>query len=78
MKKFSLLNHERIPMHEIMAEDEISSVLKQYGIGKEQLPKIKVNDPVIKEINATVGDVVKITRINPTSGKSYYYRLVIE
>ncbi|AEH60372.1 RNA polymerase Rpb5 [Methanosalsum zhilinae DSM 4017] len=78
MKKFSLLDHERIPKHEIMAEDEIKSVLKEYDIEKEQLPKIKANDPVVKEIDASVGDVVKITRISPTAGKAYYYRLVID
>lgn len=77
MRKFSLLDHQLIPKHEIMPEDELKSVLKQYAIEKEQLPKIKVVDPVIQEIGAQVGDVVKITRNSQTAGEAFYYRLVI-
>ncbi|WP_340820647.1 DNA-directed RNA polymerase subunit H [Methanolobus sp. WCC4] len=77
MRKYSLLDHQSIPKHEIMPEDELRSVLKQYAIEKEQLPKIKVVDPVIQEIGAQVGEVVKITRISQTAGESFYYRLVI-
>jgi DNA-directed RNA polymerase subunit H len=60
-----------------MLEDELKSVLKQFAIEKEQLPKIKVVDPVIQEIGAQVGDVVKITRNSQTAGEAFYYRLVI-
>jgi len=77
LRKFSLLDHQLIPKHEIMLEDELKSVLKQYAIEKEQLPKIKVVDPVIQEIGAQVGDVVKITRISQTASEAFYYRLVI-
>ncbi len=77
MRKFSLLDHELIPKHEIMSEDELKSVLNQYKIGKEQLPKIKDDDPIIQEIGAQVGEVVKITRNSQTAGEAYYYRLVI-
>jgi DNA-directed RNA polymerase subunit H len=78
LSKFSLLDHEFIPHHEIIDEDEIKSVLKEYNIGREQLPKIKIEDPVIKEIGAEVGDVVKITRKSQTAGEAPYYRYVIE
>jgi DNA-directed RNA polymerase subunit H len=78
LSKFSLLDHEFIPRHEIIDEDEIKSVLKEYNIGREHLPKIKIEDPVIKEIGAEVGDVVKITRKSQTAGEAPYYRYVIE
>ncbi|SFM92329.1 DNA-directed RNA polymerase subunit H [Methanolobus profundi] len=77
MRKFSLLDHQLIPKHEIMPEDELRSVLKQYAIEKEQLPKIKVVDPIIQEIGAQVGEVVKITRNSQTADEAFYYRLVI-
>ena len=77
MRNFSLLDHELIPKHEIMSEDELKTVLKIYNIGKEQLPKIKVDDPVIQEIGAQAGEVVKITRNSQTAGEAFYYRLVI-
>ncbi|MDK2834642.1 MAG: DNA-directed polymerase subunit [Methanolobus sp.] len=76
-RKYSLLNHELIPKHEIMSEEELKLVLKSYNIEKEQLPKIKVEDPVIKEIGAQVGEVVRITRNSQTAGEAFYYRLVI-
>lgn len=77
MRKFSLLDHQLIPKHEIMSEDDLKSVLKHYAIEKEQLPKIKVVDPVIQEIGAQAGEVVKITRNSQTAGEAFYYRLVI-
>lgn len=77
MRKFSLLDHQLIPKHEIMSEDELKSVLKHYAIEKEQLPKIKVVDPVIQEIGVQAGEVVKITRNSQTAGEAFYYRLVI-
>jgi len=61
-----------------MSEGELKSILSKYSIEKEQLPKIKAQDPVVKEIGAVVGDVVKITRKSQTAGEAEYYRLVIE
>ncbi len=94
MKKFSLLDHNSVPKHEIMQEDEIQLLLNTYHIGKEQLPKIKGvkkgtekvtkkstdkgADPVVKELGAEIGDIIKITRISQTAGESLYYRLVID
>ena len=78
MTKFSLLDHGSVPKHEIMSEGELKSVLSKFSIEKEQLPKIKVQDPVSKEIGVALGDVVKITRKSQTAGEADYYRLVIE
>ncbi|MDO9518497.1 MAG: DNA-directed RNA polymerase subunit H [Methanosarcinaceae archaeon] len=78
MRKFSLLDHNSVPKHEIIQEDDIRSLLEKYQIEKEQLPKLKESDPVAKELEAVVGDIVKITRISQTAGESLYYRLVIE
>ena len=78
MTKFSLLNHESVPKHEIIYESELKSVLSNYLVEKEQLPKIKVHDPVCKEMGAAVGDVIKIARKSQTAGEAEYYRFVIE
>jgi DNA-directed RNA polymerase subunit H len=78
LTKFSLLDHELVPKHEIMSEGELKSVLGKFSVEKEQLPKIKVQDPVCKEVGAAIGDVVKITRKSQTAGEAEYYRLVIE
>jgi DNA-directed RNA polymerase subunit H len=76
--KVSILEHELVPKHEIAGEEEVAELLDTYKIRKEQLPKIKLSDPVIKEIKAEVGDVVRITRRSEVAGKSLSYRLVIE
>jgi len=62
-----------------MGEDEVAELLRTYKIQKEQLPKIKAADPVIKELKeAAVGDVIRVRRVSKTAGKAVSYRLVIE
>ncbi|MCL7414943.1 MAG: DNA-directed RNA polymerase subunit H [ANME-2 cluster archaeon] len=78
MKDFSLLNNDLVPQHILMPENEVNKVLKEHYLDKEQLPKIKITDPVTLEIGAEVGDVVKIIRKSPTAGEAVIFRLVIE
>ena len=74
--KVSILEHELVPLHEVMTEREVEELLNKYKIKKEQLPKIKASDPVIKEIKAREGDVVRIMRKSRTAGRFMSYRLV--
>ncbi|MFN3383670.1 MAG: DNA-directed RNA polymerase subunit H [Archaeoglobaceae archaeon] len=76
--KVNLQDHVLVPKHEILKEEEVKELLKLLGVSKEQLPKIKASDPIIKEIGAKPGDVVKITRKSLTAGVSIFYRLVVE
>lgn len=74
--EFDLLNHELVPKQEIAKKDEVDELLKKYNITKEQLPKIRLKDPIAKRIGAKDGDVIKVTRKSPTAGVSIYYRIV--
>jgi DNA-directed RNA polymerase subunit H len=76
--KISILEHELVPEHMVIDESAVEELLGRYKIRKEQLPKIKLSDPVIKEIKAELGDVVEIKRRSRTAGKIISYRLVIE
>ena len=76
-REFRPLEHKMVPMHEILDESELKKVLSEYNIEKEQMPKIRVSDPVSISIKAKVGDVVRIIRVSPTAGKAIFYRLVI-
>ena len=67
-----------VPKHEILKEAERDSVLNKYGITLKQLPRIVSTDPVIKLIEAEIGDVVKITRKSRTAGETDYYRVVVK
>lgn len=78
MDKEKILDHELVPKHEILDEEEAEEVLEKYGAKEGKMPKIKENDNVIKAIGAEPGDLIKITRDSPTAGKSLYYRRVVE
>jgi len=75
--KISLLEHDMIPKHEILSAEELEDVLNKYNITVDQLPKIKVTDPVCELIGAKLSQVLKITRNSPTAEKAVYYRLVV-
>jgi len=81
-KSFNPLNHQIVPQHILLSEKEEAQVLKELSkmqkTEKEQLPKIKKNDPVIVKINAQVGDIIKVIRKSQTAGEGIFYRLVIE
>ncbi len=72
-----LFEHELVPEHEIVGEEEREKLLGQLGIEASQLPKIRQNDPLIKLLRAEPGDIIRIKRNSPTAGKSTYYRLVV-
>ena len=76
-EEYSSLDHILTPHHEKLSEEEIDYVTKKYNLNKAKLPAISLSDPAVKSISVQSGDVVKITRISPTSGEMYYYRMVI-
>lgn len=77
-EEFNILNHELVPEHIILKENEIKEVLEKFKIGPQNLPKILLSDPAVKAINAKEGDVLKIVRKSKTAGTSIYYRVVVK
>ncbi len=75
--KIRLQDHILVPKHEVLSKEEAEELLRVLGVSKEQLPKIRADDPIVKEIGAKPGDIVKITRESLTAGKSVFYRLVV-
>jgi DNA-directed RNA polymerase subunit H len=76
--RFNVLNHDIVPQHMLLAEEDVATLLEKYQIVKEQLPKIKSSDPAVKVIHAKVGDVVQVIRPSPTAGTFTAFRLVVE
>jgi len=75
-REINILKHRLVPEHTVISGDELKELLVKLGILPSQLPKILNTDPVVKEIDAKPGDVLKIVRNSPTAGKTTYYRIV--
>jgi DNA-directed RNA polymerase subunit H len=76
--KLNVLEHVMVPDHQIMSEDEVSTLFSTYNITSEQLPKIYHDDPAVKIIGAKAGDVIRIIRQSHTAGRAESFRLVIK
>jgi DNA-directed RNA polymerase subunit H len=77
VKKLTLFDHEIVPVHRALTEEEMIKLFSKYNITKLNLPKISKRDPCIKLIKAKPGDVIEITRNSKTAGISKYYRVVV-
>ena len=74
--QFNVLEHQYVPVHEIMDDEETKRVIRQYNITNyDQLPNISRYDPVAQAIGIRPGQICKITRPSKTSIISYYYRV---
>ncbi|MEF8907228.1 MAG: DNA-directed RNA polymerase subunit H [Haloarculaceae archaeon] len=70
--------HELVPDHTVLDEGALEDVLEEYNIKKTDLPKIKRTDPALQDVDAGVGDVVRIERNSRTTDTAVVYRLVVE
>jgi DNA-directed RNA polymerase subunit H len=75
--EFDIKKHILVPEHTKITEEEKIELLKKLGAKNKQMPKILLTDPAIKDIDAKIGDIIKIKRKSPTAKESIYYRLVI-
>ncbi|MBX0322994.1 DNA-directed RNA polymerase subunit H [Halomicroarcula sp. F13] len=69
--------HDLVPDHSVVDEDDLEAVLDEYDIKKTDLPKIKRADPALPD-DAEVGDVIRIERDSRTTDTAVVYRLVVE
>jgi DNA-directed RNA polymerase subunit H len=77
-QKFNIMNHELVPQHMIISEEEKKELFKKYDINPDQLPKMLDTDPVSIAIGAKPGQFVKIIRKSHTAKEAVAYRLVVE
>jgi DNA-directed RNA polymerase subunit H len=76
-RKVNILEHELVPQHILLSEEEAKRILKRMGVSKLQLPWMLASDPVSKALGAKPGDVVMILRKSPTAGVSVAFRYVV-
>ena len=79
---FNVLEHNLVPEHTLLTEEEADAVLKDLKISRDQLPKIRMNDAAVKVLVQIYGPiepgrVIKVVRKSKTAEEFIAYRLVI-
>jgi DNA-directed RNA polymerase subunit H len=69
------LEHELVPEHVLLGEEDKQKVLAKYGVGESNFPVILLSDPAIIGLEAKPGDMILIRRKDWT-GDCDYFRVV--
>ena len=77
-QKFKVDKHILTPKHIKISEKEKILLLEKYQVTSKELPKVFKTDAAIKDLDAKIGDVIKILRKSPTAGESIFYRVVTD
>jgi len=79
---FNVLEHELVPEHYLLSEEEAQEILEGMRLTRDQLPKIRHSDAcirILENIYGTIqeGRVIRIVRKSPTAEEFVAYRLVV-
>ena len=77
ISSINIMEHELVPKHEVLSKEEKEDVLSNFKITKDELPQILSSDPVLQQLKAKSGDVIRIIRFSQTAGETIYYRVVV-
>ena len=72
-----LQSHHCAPDYEILTRDEIESFKNDYNVNLTKMKQLLYSDPVVKYLNLSKGNIVRIIRKSMQSGRSVDYRLVV-
>ena len=71
---YNIAKHDYVPKHEIVKDEHVDEILNTYNITVEELPGIRVNDPMARYVGAKAGQLIRIHRKSKNMGESIVYR----
>ena len=74
--QFNILNHDLVPPHRVLSEEEKNTIKKKYNITDDkQVPDISRFSPVSLAIGIRPGEMCEIIRPSKTAISSPFYRI---
>lgn len=75
--QIDITEHELVPHHQQLSDDEANRVLKAMFLKRDQLPKLLTSDAVCRFYNFSPHSVIKIDRNNGHMLETAFYRHVV-
>lgn len=73
----NITEHELVPQHILLREDEKLDLFARYKLQESQLMKMLTTDPIARYYGFKRGQVIKIIRRSDTAGRYVTHRLVV-
>ena len=77
-EKFDVQKHFLVPKQTKLSDKDKKSLLEQYNITLDDLPRITMTDTAISHLDVTTDDVIKVERASPTTKNTVFYRRVVK
>ena len=76
--QYNIMKHVLVPKHRICSTSEKRKVLENYSVDEDEIPQMKLSDPVARHLGAVQGQLIEISRESDTQEgyKNLTYRLV--
>lgn len=76
-KTITIKEHVLMPKHTKLSDKEKKELFERYNISPRELPKMLKSDAALIDLHVEAGDVIKITRVSPSTGATSFYRGVV-